>query len=207
MRKVFKSICLFLIFHFVLCSREDEQMSAHVAAGEQTRHRAVVVQKQWQTPPHWMGIYQPTSYKYAVSCFSPRVCVVEALWRSIPVSRWCVVCHKAEHSQGQWILLSSVECGLTAERGCLDGKTPSTPVHTLWCEQMMSSTDRRECKRCVRVRVCLHMWGINAFHYPLLQTCITHIFYFIWRGVMFHMLLLWRVYMYICAVNKYFLFK
>lgn len=55
MRKVFKSICLFLIFHFVLCSREDEQMSAHVAAGEQTRHRAVVVQKQWQTPPTGWG--------------------------------------------------------------------------------------------------------------------------------------------------------
>lgn len=83
-------------------------MSAHIVAEEQTRHRAVVVQKQWQKKPHWMGIYQPTSYKYAVSCFSPRVCAMEALWRSIPVSRWCVLCHKAEHSQGQWILLSTV---------------------------------------------------------------------------------------------------
>lgn len=187
-------------------------MSAHIVAEEQTRHRAVVVQKQWQKKTPLDGdlpadVLQIRRFLF----FSTGVCDGGALkiYSSVPLM--CFM------SQGRALAgpmdspQYSVECGLTAERGCLDGKTPSTPVHSLWFEQMMScwSTDRRECKRCVRVRVrvCLHMWGINAFHYPLLQTCITHIFYFIWRRVMFHMLLLWRVYMYICAVNKYFLFK
>lgn len=193
-----------------LCPRGPADVCSH-RGRRANKTQSCGCSKTMTKKPHWMGIYQPTSYKYAVSCFSPRVCVMEALWRSIPVSRWCVLCHKAEHSQGQWILLSTVlnVAWQQSEAAWMGKHHLHRFIHfdlNRWCH---ADQDRRECKRCVcvRVRVRLHMWGVNAFHYPLLQTCITHIFYFIWRRVMFHMLLLWRVYMYICAVNKYFLFK
>lgn len=56
----------------------------------------------------WMGNYERVSHKHTVSCFSPRAPVIEGLWKSIPVSYWCVLCYKAEQSHGRWILLPSM---------------------------------------------------------------------------------------------------
>lgn len=155
-------------------------------AGEQTRHRA------------------PRRFLF----FSAGVCDGRPLKIYSSVLLMCFM------SQGRALAgpmdspQHSVECGLTAERGSLDGKTPSTPVHARPFEQMMScwSTDRKECKCCVCACVCtcgvsMHPLSIASNMY------YAHILLILKASYMFPMLLLWRVYMYICAGNKYFFFK
>lgn len=91
-------------------------MSASIMAEEQTRHRA------------------PRRFLF----FSAGVCDGRPLKIYSSVLLMCFM------SQGRALAgpmdspQHSVECGLTAERGSLDGKTPSTPVHARPFEQMMS---------------------------------------------------------------------
>lgn len=108
----------------------------------------------------WMGNYKCVSHKHVVSCFSPCVSVIEGLWKSIPVSYWCVLCHKAEHSHGQWIFVPcSVSCLITG-RGRDYGKTPFRPqsIHfdlTRWCNADQQTGENVKATVCVAV--C--MWG------------------------------------------------
>lgn len=120
----------------------------------------------------------------------------------------------------------SVWCGLITGRGRGYGKTPFIPqsIHfdlTRWCnadQQTGENVKVTVCVAvcmwggtyvCVRVYVCAYVlvWVINASIIHCFKHVLRTSLRFLWRQVMFLMLLLWRVYMYICVVNKYFLFK
>lgn len=166
-------------------------------------------------------------------CFlfiSVCVCVCvrsRGLWKLIPVSYWCVF-YVTRPSARMANGFSSPRCLIrpdNRERHRAMGKHHL--CHSLfifdltrWCNA--DRQDRRECKShcvCVCVRryacegerecVCAYMlvWVINASIIHCFKHVLRTSLRFLWRQVMFLMLLFWRVYMYICVVNKYFLFK
>lgn len=119
-----------------------------------------------------------------------------------------------------------VWCGLiTGERQRLYGKTPFIPQSirfdlTRWCNADQQTGENVKVTVCVCVCVAVCMWGVWECVCAYVLVCvinasIIHCFKhvlrtslkFLWRQVMILMLFLWRVYMYICVVNKYFLFK
>lgn len=133
-----------------------------------------------------------------------RVCVPQTccfLFFSMCVCDWgplkvyssvLLMCFMSQGRALAWPMDSlplGVWCGLITGRGRGYGKTPFIPqsIHfdlTRWCNADQQTGENVKVTVCVavcmwgeRVCVCIRACvGYQCIHYPLLQTCITHIF-------------------------------
>lgn len=158
----------------------------------------------------WQKSKQDTEL-HAVSCFSPWVWVwwtpSEDLFQR-PIDVFSVTRPSPRRANG----FSSAQCWMWPESRTSRPRWENT-IHTssftsIRTDDADQQTGKNVNAACVRtcMYVCVHV-RYQCIHYPLLQSCITHTFCFFWRWAMFRMLLIWRVCMYICVGNKYFLFK
>lgn len=138
----------------------------------------------------WMGNYKCVSHKHVVSCFSPCVSVIEGFWKSICSVLVMFMSHGWTLAWPMDSLPLFVWCSLITGRGKGYGETPFMPqsIHfdlTRWCnaDQQTGENVKVTVRVRMHVRGTVHVWEwvcvcvcYQCFHYPLLHTCITHIF-------------------------------